>query len=265
MAAPGAPRQDRAMADHDGELSRVFDEQAERFERSPVASDPAALARLLAFAALAPGSHVLDAGCGPGLVAEALLDAGHRVQGVDLSPEMVRRARARCAPFAERATFEQGSVLALSARGFDAAVSRLVVHHVEDPLAFVRAQVERVRPGGVVVVYDHVTDPDPERARWHQEVERVRDRTHVRNLTPGELADLFARAGLDELALVEDARELDFDEWFDRGTPTVPKEEARRLVAGGRARGFEPVPRADGGITLRCALVLVRGVKRGGA
>jgi SAM-dependent methyltransferase len=145
-------------------------------------------------------------------------------------------------------------------------VSRFVVHHVEDPLAFLRAQVERVRPGGAVVVSDHATDPDPARARWHQEVERARDRSHVRNLTPGELADVLARAGLDGLVLAEDPLELDFDEWFDRGTPTVPKEDARRLLLGGRARGFEPVPRADGGITLRCVRVLARGVaRRGGA
>ena len=81
------------MTDHDRALSRAFDGQAERFERAPVQSDPALLARLVAFAALPAGASVLDAGCGPGLVAEAFLAAGHAVRGVDLSPEMIRRAR----------------------------------------------------------------------------------------------------------------------------------------------------------------------------
>ncbi|TMB20516.1 MAG: methyltransferase domain-containing protein, partial [Deltaproteobacteria bacterium] len=90
------------MATHDAELAKAFDAQAARFERSPVQSDPSALARLVAFAALPPDSLVLDAGCGPGLVSEALLGAGHRVHGVDLSAEMVRRARERCARFGER-------------------------------------------------------------------------------------------------------------------------------------------------------------------
>jgi SAM-dependent methyltransferase len=251
------------MAEHDGELREAFDGQAARFERAPVQTDPAALARLVAFARFGPGTSVLDAGCGPGLVAEAFLEAGCDVHGVDLSPEMIRRARVRCARFGGRARFEEGSVLRLDAGAFGAAVSRYVVHHVPDPLSFVRAQAERVRPGGAVLVCDHTTDPAPEAARWHNEVERARDRTHARTLSPGELADLLARAGLEEIRVAEEAYFLDFDEWFDRGTPALPKEEVRRMASAGRARGFDPVPGADGRLALRCFRELALGVKPG--
>src|SRR4051812_45742076 len=122
------------MAEHDRALAEAFDGQAERFERASVQSDPAALSRLVSFAGLPGGSRVLDAGCGPGLVSEAFLNDGHRVVGVDLSAEMVTRARARCARFGDLARFERGSVLdAVPGGPFDAAVSRYVVHHVTDP------------------------------------------------------------------------------------------------------------------------------------
>ena len=75
--------------DHDEALARAFDAQAPRFERAPVQSDPAALERLVQFAGFPPGSRILDAGCGPGLVCGALLAAGYRVVGVDLSREMI--------------------------------------------------------------------------------------------------------------------------------------------------------------------------------
>ena len=251
------------MEAHDRELATAFDQQAEPFSRSPVQTDPAALARLIDFAALAPDSLLLDAGCGPGIVAEAFLAAGHRVHGVDLAGEMILRARERCARFEKRARFEQGSVFELRAGGFDAAVSRFVVHHTQDPLGFVRAQAERVRPGGAVVVSDHMTDPDPAAARWQQDIERARDRTHVRNLASGELADTFARAGLRRVQLVEDEFELDFDEWFDRGTPASHKAEVRTRLLSGRARAFDPTLRPDGGITIRCVRTLVRGVRAG--
>ena len=43
---------------------------------------------------LPPGSHVLDLGCGTGLpTARQLVDAGHRVTGIDLSAGMVELAR----------------------------------------------------------------------------------------------------------------------------------------------------------------------------
>ncbi|MFL5312332.1 MAG: class I SAM-dependent methyltransferase [Myxococcales bacterium] len=243
-------------------LEEAFDGQAARFERAPVQTDPVALARMVEFAALAADSRVLDAGCGPGLVAEAFLAAGHRVHGVDLAGEMVRRARERCARFGGRARFEQGAVSGFAPDElFDAAVSRFVVHHASDPVAFLRAKTQRVRPGGVVVASDHVTDPDGPPARWHQDIERARDRTHERNLTPGELADAFGRAGLVDVQLAEDGFELDFDEWFDRGTPGLPKAEVRARVLAGRARGFDARARPDGGITIRCIRVLVRGVR----
>ncbi len=258
------PRYASGMDPHDEALAKAFDAQAPLFERSPLQKDAAALARLVAFAALPSGAEVLDAGCGPGIVAEAFLDAGCRVAGVDLSAEMIARARARCARLGERARFEQRPLDTLPpARAFDAAVTRFVLHHVRDPLAFLGAQARRVRPGGVVVASDHVTDPDPARARWHGEVEVARDHTHVRNLTAGELVDAFARAGLEQVTLVEEALELDFDEWFDRGTPKASKEEVRRMLLAGSARGFVPVERADGAITIRAVRALVRGVVAG--
>ena len=243
-------------------LAETFDGQAARFERAPLQTDPVLLERIVAFAAVPPGGRILDAGCGPGLVAEAFLAAGHGVQGVDLSAEMVARARARCARFGARAAFDQGSVLALPpAAEFDASVSRFVLHHAPDPDRFVAAQAGHVRRGGIVVAVDHTTDPSATAAAWHQEIEVARDRSHARNLSSGQLVDVFARAGLEEVRLSEVAFELDFDEWFDRGTPGQPKETVRARLLAGRARGFDPAALDDGSIRIRCVLALARGVK----
>jgi SAM-dependent methyltransferase len=253
------------MSDHDRSLAEAFDGQAARFERAPVQSDPEALARLVKFADLPGPSRVLDAGCGPGLVSEALLKAGHSVVGVDLSAEMIARARRRCAPFGDRARFELVSAfdpVVGTFAPFDAAVSRYVVHHVTDPLTFIARQVEHLRPGGVLVVNDHATDPDPALAANHERLERGRDATHTRNLTAGGLADLLASAGLVDIRLAEESFTLDFDEWFDRGTPSAPKEEVRAaLLAGPFARGFRPMLLGDGSVRIDGVRALVRGVK----
>ncbi len=250
------------MSDHERALSAAFDGQAERFERAPVQSDPAALARLVAFADLPAGSSVLDAGCGPGLVASAFLEAGHRVTGVDLSAEMVERARSRCAPFGDRARFAQGSLYerVFAEAPFDAVVSRYVLHHVADPPAFLARQVELLRPGGILILSDHTTDPDPDRAEWHRRREEERDRTHTRNFTGGGIVDLLASAGLGDVRMVEESFTLDFDEWFDRGTPLVSKAEARtRILDGTRARGFLAGEGSGGSLTLSCWRAIARG------
>jgi len=252
------------MATHDQELAQAFDAQAERFEQAKVTRDAESLARLVAFAALPAGARVLDAGCGPGLVAEAFLAAGCDVSGVDLSGEMVRRAAARCARFGARARFSRQSVFdPVSGAPFDAALSRMVLHHVESPEAFVGRQVALLRPGGRLLAQDLAADPDPARAAAVHAIERGRDRTHVRTLAPGELVDLLGRAGLRDLRLGEEEILLDFDEWFDRGTPGAPKEEVRRKVLAlekAGSRGFVPRARPDGGIDILVLRMKVCGV-----
>ncbi|MGH9676786.1 MAG: class I SAM-dependent methyltransferase, partial [Candidatus Acidiferrum sp.] len=145
---------------------------------------------------------------------------------------------------------------------FDAAVSRRVLHHTPDPAAFITRQVQLLRPGGILLVADHTTDPDPAVCRHHQDIERARDVTHMRNLTLGELADLLSASGLIELHLCEEAFPLDFDEWFDRGTPAEAKEIVRRkLLAGPKGRSFVPQIQPNGAISILCWHGLARGVK----
>jgi SAM-dependent methyltransferase len=248
---------------HDQALADAFDGQAAQFERAPVQSDPAALERLVRAAEFATDSLVLDSGCGPGLVSEALLKAGCRVFGVDLSAEMVARARKRCAAYGGRARFEQGSLFdPLPGGPFDGAISRYVLHHVADPDAFLRRQVELVRPGGVVVLCDTTNDPDPERARRLDDIDRARDKTHTHNLAPGAMVDLFARSGLRDLRFSEESYTLDFDEWFDRGTPIDTKENVRaRFLAGPHARGFWAEALPGGAVRINAIRAVVRGVK----
>ena len=244
---------------HEHALAAAFDGQAARFERAPVQTDKSALERLVAFAALPVGSRIADVGCGPGLVAEAFLAAGHHVHGFDLSSEMIARARARNASYGERAVFEQRSFY--DAKGaYDAVVSRYVLHHSPDPGEFVRHQVSMLRAGGVLVLSDHLTDPDRARADWHNGIERARDKTHTQNLSDGRILDVLATAGLSLLRLEEERFDLDFDEWFDRGTPSASKSDVRATLLAGTARGFAPIVEGER-VRIACVRALVRGVK----
>ncbi len=253
------------MNNHDQQLADGFDAQAARFERAPIQSDPVAIERLVREAGFPRDGLVLDAGCGPGLVSAGLLEAGLRVVGVDLSSEMIERAQRRCAHHVQRAWFHQVSVFdqSLDSLGlFDGALSRYVVHHVVDPHAFLARQVALLRRDGVLVVCDHITDPSPAKAAHHAALEIARDRTHTRNLTAGEFVDLFARLGLREIRLLEESFTLDFDEWFDRGTPGDSKEAVReKLLTGPVIRGFRPTLQTNGSIRIDSIRAIIRGVK----
>lgn len=101
--------------------------------------------------ALPPGD-ALDAACGTGRIAAYLAGRGHRVRGVDLSPDMLRRARRRV----PRAEFRQGDLsrLPVPDESVDLVVCSLALTHVPalDPVLAEFARVSR--PGGHVVIAD---------------------------------------------------------------------------------------------------------------
>jgi SAM-dependent methyltransferase len=101
--------------------------------------------------ALPPGD-ALDAACGTGRYAEYLAGRGHRVVGVDSSPEMLDRARSRV-PSGE---FLLGDLrrLPLPDGCMDLVVSSLALTHVP-VLAPVMMEFARVlRPGGNLAISD---------------------------------------------------------------------------------------------------------------
>jgi SAM-dependent methyltransferase len=100
---------------------------------------------------LPPGA-ALDAACGTGRHARHLVDRGHRVTGIDGSPEMLDVARA-AVPEGE---FDEGDLtsLPLSAESVDLAVCALALEHVEDLTAAVGELRRVVRPGGRIVLSD---------------------------------------------------------------------------------------------------------------
>ena len=91
--------------------------------------------------------HILEVGCGTGLLLEQMERFAGRARGVDLSPGMLERARRRGLDVVE------GSATALPFpdEAFDVACSFKVLPHVKDIARAVAEMLRVVRPGGVVV------------------------------------------------------------------------------------------------------------------
>lgn len=100
---------------------------------------------------------VADLGCGTGNASELLAPLVQHVYAVDQSVPMLKAAKKRL--FAhENISFVCGTMeqLPLETASVDAAVSMLVFHHVNDPLAALREVKRVLRPGGVAMICDMI-------------------------------------------------------------------------------------------------------------
>jgi ubiquinone/menaquinone biosynthesis C-methylase UbiE len=142
-----------------------------------------------------PGDAVLDVGCGTGDLAQVLaqrVGSGGTVAGIDVSPEMIARARQKARRRGLTIDFRLEPVQALpfADQSFDGVISSLAFHHFPAELrGEALANMARVlKPGGQVCIIDMM--PSVGHARWHSAT-----------LTGmGDLAEMLRAAGFTEIA-----------------------------------------------------------------
>jgi len=161
----------------------------------------------------AEGRTALDVATGGGHVARRLREAAFSVVTVDPAPGM----RADVLSSAEHLPFADGS--------FDVVVSRIAPHHFADLRAALREMARVSRD--LVLIVDNLY-----RGEAVEEVERLRDPTHVRTYSDEEWRELFEQAGLRVEAVKLIETEIDVEPWLARaGCEGEEAERVRALLA----------------------------------
>lgn len=164
----------------------------------PNATHRAFIGKLLA--RLAPNSDILDAACGAGRYDGMLLEAGHRVVGVDQSARMLARAREHFpAEQYPALRYEQTGLQQLDyEEAFDALICVDALEHIapDDWPGVLGRFVRALRPGGLLYASVEAADPAEVAATYE------RGRAEGLPVVPGEVlevldAESVAHAGLD--------------------------------------------------------------------
>ena len=149
------------------------------------------------------GLHILDIGCGGGLLSEPMARLGATVVGADAAERNIPVAQVHAEQSGLTIDYRNTTAEAIAAAGeqFDIVLNMEVVEHVADPLAFLTACQTLLKPGGL-----HICSTINRNAksfamaivgaeyvmRW------LPKGTHEWNkfITPDELFNLLEKAGL---------------------------------------------------------------------
>lgn len=116
--------------------------------------NPLRLKHVNAIAPLA-GRHVVDVGCGGGILSEAMARAGARVLGIDLAKALIDVAELHALDAQVAVDYRILSAEALAAErpaAFDVVTCMELLEHVPDPAATLNALASLVTPDGDVIV-----------------------------------------------------------------------------------------------------------------
>src|SRR5436309_7321352 len=118
------------------------------FEQATATTAP----RLVAFAGVRAGQRILDVACGTGVVAITAGRGGARVTGLDLTPELLQRARENAALAGVEVEWHEGDIesLPFGDAAFDVVLSQFGHMFALRPEVATRAMLRVLKPGGVI-------------------------------------------------------------------------------------------------------------------
>ena len=176
-------------------------------------------------------ARVLDVATGGGHTGLFFAGLGHDVTLADIAQPMLDRAAKTAAERGLRVETRQHPAEKFPQANafFNVVTCRVAAHHFSSPPEFIRETARVLKPGGWLVLIDGSVDDDqPEAEEWLHRVEKLRDPSHNRFLTPRTWTQVCEASGLRvQEAVLTPFKQPDLN-WYFETAATSP--ENRRMV-----------------------------------
>ena len=221
-----------------------FAKQSDRYGRTHILADVSDVVAALARITLPERARVLDIATGAGHTGLYLASLGHEVTLADLAAPMLERARELAAERGLRVEFRQHTAeeLPYPDRSFDLVTCRVAAHHFTSPEKFVTETARVLKPGAFFLLIDgSVPDGEPAAEEWLHQVEKARDPSHHRLLSPGAWSALCRTHGLIvRSAELHPMKQPDLEWYFETANTSDENRRAvRAMVAHAPAQARE--------------------------
>jgi ubiquinone/menaquinone biosynthesis C-methylase UbiE len=213
-----------------------FARQSHRYGQGHILENVEDVRLALDFIALPATSKVLDVATGAGHTGLFLASRGHKVILADIAQPMLDRA--------QKTAVERGLVVETQQHAaenfpnanetFDLVTCRVAAHHFSSPEKFISEAARVLKPGGWFLLIDgSVQDDEPEAEAWLHAVEKFRDPSHHRFLTPRAWSKLCNLAKLKVVQCkLAPFKQPDLNWYFETAaTSSENREKVLELVA----------------------------------
>lgn len=250
-------------------IQKSFTEQAKNFEtKSMNFTKQEYLEHIVSCVNPQKSNTVLEVAAGTCICGRSLAPFVKNVACLDMTTAMLAVGKAE----AEKQRlcnidFVQGDAeqLPFSDNSFDIVISRLAFHHFSNPKRCFSEMTRVVKTGGKLVVIDMEATEEPLR-NTEDEIETLRDPSHMRNLSKDEFTEMFRERHLTMTTMYCTELPVSLSAWLAlTNTPAeISADILKRLegdINGGRLTGFRPY-RKNGGIYFNHHWLIMIGVKK---
>jgi ubiquinone/menaquinone biosynthesis C-methylase UbiE len=176
-----------------------FARQSDRYGKGHILQNTDDIRDALAHIPLPQRARVLDVATGGGHTGLLLASLGHDVTLSDITQAMLDRASdaARERGLSVKTQLHQAEKFPFPDGSFDLVTCRVAAHHFSSPQSFVSESARVLVPGGHFLLIDGTVEDDQEEAEeWSHRVEKLRDPSHHRFITPRTWERYCVSAGM---------------------------------------------------------------------
>ena len=213
-----------------------FARQSRNYGGTHILADISDVTAALREIELPPRARVLDVACGAGHTGLYLASLGHEVTLTDLAAPMLARVRESAAARGLNVVTREhpAETIPDRAESYDLVTCRVAAHHFSSPALFINETARVLRPRGWLLLIDgSVPDDQPEAEAWLHSLEKLRDPSHARFLTPRAWVELCVAANLIvHRTAVDPLKQPDLEWYFDAAaTPLANRELIRGMIS----------------------------------